>query len=807
VLLAQGDFQRFLVASSDARQKLLRTLFRTERFDTYDAVMQRRAGALRKQLDLAESGIASSIRTLADHAGQDHPTDPNEEWLAGVLDAHDTDVDVARAALEQAEKERQSAVDALQEALDLQRRQQRHAVASADLTRLLDEEETIAAQRVRRDLGLAARPVAVAHTARRVAAGRAASADAALATALQRFAEVVGDQPPADLPAHCDQLKSQLAVLQARLSEEQQLEQARADAESVTEQLATVEQRLQQLAAECEQHQAVLDRPLGTSSEQVAHTLAALRDEVESATRLVRTREELARAEAEALSCTDDYRRATQALAALLDRRLANYAGTLAQELQEGEPCAVCGGVEHPAPATMVDPVTPEMIDEAQTRVDESSACARTADDRVVQLRTTVESLADVRSLDELTVLVERAEHDLAVARQAEQDRERARTETERIGVQQQELSVRRASLQQQAEHTAARIAELTSRVEEARGRHRSVVERIGVVTEHIDATSALVSAQAAVASTHEQHADADTRFVALLAEHGFEDEAAFEDACLSEEELRALTVRLEQHTVALETARATLAEDELQDLPAEPADVDGPRAAHAEAKAVCDAATEQMGVARKHAELSHRLARQIREGWAKTAHDRAEYEVIDRLAKSLHGESPNTRRMRLESYVLAAELDQIIAAANGRLHHMSSGRYALRRSDEVATRGSNAGLEVQVMDEYTGQTRQPESLSGGEKFLASLALALGLAEVVTSRAGGITLDTLFIDEGFGSLDAETLDVAMHTLDSLRENGRTIGLISHVEAMKERIVAQLAVERTPQGCSTVRTFV
>ena len=108
------------------------------------------------------------------------------------------------------------------------------------------------------------------------------------------------------------------------------------------------------------------------------------------------------------------------------------------------------------------------------------------------------------------------------------------------------------------------------------------------------------------------------------------------------------------------------------------------------------------------------------------------------------------------------------------------------------------------MLDAHTGRLRTPQSLSGGETFLASLALALGLGEVVTARAGGILLDTLFVDEGFGSLDPETLELAMRTLDDLRVGGRTVGVISHVEAMKEQLPAQLAVEATPQGPSIIR---
>jgi len=168
-----------------------------------------------------------------------------------------------------------------------------------------------------------------------------------------------------------------------------------------------------------------------------------------------------------------------------------------------------------------------------------------------------------------------------------------------------------------------------------------------------------------------------------------------------------------------------------------------------------------------------------------------------------VHGDDPNTKRMKLETYVLAAQLEEIIAAANNRLRTMTGGRYALEHDDALQYRGSQAGLGLAIRDEHTGRARATHSLSGGETFLASLALALGLAEVVSNQAGGITLDTLFVDEGFGSLDAETLETAMSTLDSLRAGGRTIGLISHVESMKEQIPAKLQIRVTPQGYSEI----
>jgi exonuclease SbcC len=159
---------------------------------------------------------------------------------------------------------------------------------------------------------------------------------------------------------------------------------------------------------------------------------------------------------------------------------------------------------------------------------------------------------------------------------------------------------------------------------------------------------------------------------------------------------------------------------------------------------------------------------------------------------------------MGLEVYFMAAELESVLEAANLRLKTLSRGRFSLMHTDQgVGRANTQAGLGIEVMDENTGKPFDPHRFSGGETFLASLSLALGLAEVVTSRNGGIKIDTLFVDEGFGSLSGEALEDAMSILESLKSGGRTVGLISHVESMKERIPTQLKVNKTPNGPSTI----
>ncbi|MEN0014545.1 MAG: SbcC/MukB-like Walker B domain-containing protein, partial [Solirubrobacteraceae bacterium] len=166
--------------------------------------------------------------------------------------------------------------------------------------------------------------------------------------------------------------------------------------------------------------------------------------------------------------------------------------------------------------------------------------------------------------------------------------------------------------------------------------------------------------------------------------------------------------------------------------------------------------------------------------------------ERLIRLDQTIRGGGDNLRKISLATYVLAARLEEVAAAATGHLLRMSSGRFELLHHDDRHGNGQ-AGLGLRVRDGWTGEERDTATLSGGEAFYASLALALGLAEVVTNEAGGRPLDTLLVDEGFGSLDPDTLEEVLSVLDELRAAGRSIGLVSHVAALAERIPAQLRV--------------
>lgn len=179
------------------------------------------------------------------------------------------------------------------------------------------------------------------------------------------------------------------------------------------------------------------------------------------------------------------------------------------------------------------------------------------------------------------------------------------------------------------------------------------------------------------------------------------------------------------------------------------------------------------------------------------------EYLVIMNLSKTANGELAGQQKLAFEQFVQASYFNQIIAEANKRLAIMTNSRYELLRKENAADNRSQSGLDLDVMDNYTGKVRTVKSLSGGESFKASLALALGLSDVIQSYAGGVEIDAVFIDEGFGALDAESLEQAIVTLHGLTAGNRLVGIISHVSELKDRIDKKVVIQKDIAG-STIQ---
>ncbi|MGY2703591.1 AAA family ATPase [Nocardioides sp. HB32] len=298
--------------------------------------------------------------------------------------------------------------------------------------------------------------------------------------------------------------------------------------------------------------------------------------------------------------------------------------------------------------------------------------------------------------------------------------------------------------------------------------------------------------------------AEAEAGLAAAVDEAGFDVVDSALAAALDQQAYDHLAHRVAEHDRRLAAVTAVLAEPGSEEVAtAALPDLDALTHEHATA---LDALGEARAREARWAALAQRLGSLVGEleaALAVWAPLRDELDLATSLSGFVEGKSPDNRlQMRLSAYVLGYRLGQVVAAANTRLAGMSDRRYSLEHTGRRGAGETRGGLSLLVRDDWSGESRDPATLSGGETFVVSLALALGLADVVAHEAGGADLDTLFVDEGFGSLDADTLDDVMDTLDSLRDGGRVVGVVSHVAEMRDRIPVQLVVRKDRRG-STV----
>ncbi|WP_159501535.1 AAA family ATPase [Microbacterium sp. 18062] len=834
ILLAQNKFSRFLLARNDERQALLRTLFGTRRYEDYArALDERRKSAqqlVRERGVGADSLLAEAERLVAEHGLQADSAPAGD--LRSRLDGAVVGVQRAEYRVEARTQERAAAEAAVDAATSeharvsaLRAAQLARAAAASRLTDLEAVADEIAADRARIARATAAEALRAPWDAATRAQVALAEASATEATASEAWTES-GDDPAADLDRLDDELTGDLARWRAAEEAERELAAADADHEAVRERVIVQETALAALDArraavpdELEALGRELDRVQGAAG--ALHALRATRDGVRERVEAARAATGLAPLAAAAdgayAAAVDASARAGSALTTLLQRRLAGHAGELAAALIEGEPCAVCGATAHPHPATPTDaPVTDEMITAAERAREEAVAAERRAGDEARARRAEHAGLVARAGGDGLDVLeAQAAAADEAVAEAESAERERvgllarrsALVDLDEAAARERESLVAEVAATRESAARAAVTAEtLRTTVVAARGAYESVADRVRETTERRGRARALRDAQRARATAAAAATAAARDFAERVGASDFADEDDVAGALLPAATVQGLRERVEAHErdLAVVRARALELQLELAGAPEELVDVDAAEQARTEADAARSRAIAALSVAQATAERLRDLVERTDAAYAELAGLADDAAAVARLADTLQGRTPNTKRMTLETFVLAAELEEIVAAANVRLEEMSSGRYTLHHTDSLAARGAASGLGIDVHDAHTGHSRPPQSLSGGETFLASLALALGLAEVVTNRAGGIRLDTLFVDEGFGSLDAETLEFAMRALDELRAGGRTVGVISHVEAMKEQLPAQLLVEATQQGPSVIR---
>lgn len=751
-MIAQGEFRELLLADTETRRKIFQKIFNTNLYSLFQKEVKEDFFAIGRELKEAENSFKQYAAGIVLPEDTELPPE-NEfsEFLAGLLKADRAQDDAWEKELaEIGEKLDTLTADAAKAAVDEENRSE---LRKAKLS-LAEAEKTVSESGIALEKEKACEPELV----------KLAEALKALEDERKAYDELMDTEKKAaaakktadDAAARLSRLEESRGELREHLSREREEYHALA---ASAENLAKLQQEknlLSQYLDDLRKYETALQ------------TVAECKDAADAA----RDAYTGARSEEEHLS----------AEAQELRRRFNDeQAGVLASSLRDGEPCPVCGALTHPHPAQCA----PDAPDEkavkdaekkaraAQKNVNEASAASGSAKTACETARTEAEKQKEklfgankgfIDLVSEKTIAARRcSDKDSEIVRE-KKNAARYEALAEQIPAEEKKLSAMDASLS-------------------------------GAQKENAAAQSALSALRAAVDDLragikYESAADAEkekTRALARQTEILAARENAEKALRTAEQQLSAEKGRVEQLEKLLANAPssdpAELAEGK-ERLTAQKKEILQKRLALNSRITANEGA--KAGIDEKTAEISELNARWI---WMKP------------LADTANGALSGKERVSLETYAQMTYFDRILARANAHLMRMSGGKYDLKRREGAAKLNTQSGLELDVIDHYNGSERSVKTLSGGETFLASLSLALGLSEEIQSSAGGVQMDTLFVDEGFGSLDEETLRQAMRALRELSEGDRLIGIISHVSELRREIDRQIVVKRSKDGAS------
>jgi exonuclease SbcC len=538
---------------------------------------------------------------------------------------------------------------------------------------------------------------------------------------------------------------------------------------------------------------------------------------------------------------------------------IRGQAGLLAARLVDGSPCAVCGSTRHPKPAVLAEDIPTEaalknlaeelkqakeaydkskgqcdrtmasgqkqkelvaaLLDGLEGEIKESAATAFNADGLAVWLEENI-----VKSRESSQVL-EKAVASLVSQMKREKELSDKLTDgakqieiLEKQGIELQTAYTEyfaglqsakdrlaqleadlppdirtQQRLQAILDETSRKLETLKLALEKAQQAHqKSLIEAGKAETGKVAALKVLADAQQELTA-------AEGKYLAAVAAAGFADETEYLNAKRTADETAKIEADITEYQQQLRSAcdhydRAIKDLEGLVWVDAQPL-----KQQLEEIQAETDRLNQARTVVYARQERNKESLARIRKILKDVEKREGQYAVVSELARVAKGD--NEQRVSFERYVLAAFFHDIIATANIRLGKMTAGRYEMRRIGVKGKGAAQSGLELEVLDYYTGQARHVKTLSGGEGFKASLALALGLADVVQSYAGGVSLETMFVDEGFGTLDPESLDSAIDCLIDLQHSGRLVGIISHVPELKDTIDARLEITAGKNGSS------
>ncbi len=765
-MIAQGDFLKLLLADTKQRQTIFREIFKTAYYQTLQDRLKSESGALSRQYDEINLSLSQYIKGVL--------CDPDAPIAIEVEKAKAGELMLSQVA---SLVERLITEDtALQEALnrELNHNEKELEEINKTLTKA-DEQAKREKTLVDTEAGL---PIAESTLKDLRENFQAQQAKKPQFDAKDREIAAITLQYP-DYDAR-DAAINAAQDLEKKLADDLEMAQKIRDGvEQLTERVKLAREELAGLATAGQAREQLLRlmeqaEEKKQKAEDIGNDIAAYH---RLQGRLTEAKEKYMAAAEDALAKTEEYNRLNRAF-------LDGQAGVLAETLKEGQPCPVCGSTEHPSAAIRPAAVpTQQELEQAKKDADQAAGAAaedsRAAGQLQGRVNTFGETLAvktqNLLATDDVLAAEQLLPSFIALAVEAYAEAER--------GVKNEENKLKRRAALEKA------IPETEERLENGRKKLFDTENSITATRVSLEEGKKQAE-QLAEKLKFATKTEAQTYVTALEGEI----KSYFENVKKAEEDYRAAEADIISLKGNIQQLRADISAGIKVDL-----------AAVIQQKAELEAEKETLEGGRSA--VTVRLDANKRAGDNISARMADLYEVEKRwgwvkaLSNTANGNISGKEKIMLETYIQATYFDRIIARANTRFMVMSGGQYELKRREEALNNRSQSGLELDVVDHYNGTTRSVRTLSGGESFKASLSLALGLSDEIRSGAGGIQLDTMFVDEGFGSLDEESLQQAIRTLTSLSEGNRLVGIISHVAELKEKIDKQIIVTKERSGGS------
>lgn len=859
VVLPQGKFAQFLRSTSKDRQDLLQELFGTAIFEDLQLDLVERAREVKKKQEALDATLRANLGVLAsllDEAPQLDPArclvyapvpevdcefDPLEtawasrfESLAPWLEQNQRCADLEVSALREQEDKLRSEFTSQR---DLAARQERYwaltkeheqlvAQGPAQVQRLAQVQalQALADLKPWHEQLKQAQQAVAQRQLEQAAALEQLEPDERVQAVLQR----PGDYQNAQ--ALSVQLTAQVAALSPQVELEAGLAGRRRDLqvktqahESASTKLAQGRERENQLPTQIASKQELLEQLNEQAATLPATQLA--QEQAAQALKLAKAHEQLAKDHQQALKLQQlvalELKQASQKHKHMLEQWLSQSALNLAQNLVDGAPCPVCGATEHPAPATQGgENISQDQLDQALEEVNEVQGQLSQASEKVTKLAAQLEAqpcqLSPVQAREQL----EEAKAALAAAKQAGEQARSCKTHITELNAELEALRADNQAAQTRLAGDAKEIQLLGEKIEsDAASLSCQGFESVAAKVEYLSQLAAGLEqlakagqelsqcqkrAQQAADSFAAQWAQASASFAELDSAANAQDGYAQACQAFAGLDLTALKAAAASYEKSLSINQAAL--DELAGIELTPPPLEQTQAQLEQAQAKTQACQTYASTWQAFAGQVNAQLAKLDKLLARRSQASATDAQLLALASAANGD--NHARLTLSAWVLQAHFRQVLVFANERLGVIGAGRYELINVDsEEDTRQQKQGLGLAVVDHLSGTTRSPRTLSGGESFYVSLALALALADVVATQNGGIEMNTLFIDEGFGSLDEGTLAEVMDVLSALHSGGRVVGIVSHVSELKRAIPAAIEVRPLLGGGSTLRTRV